>query len=201
MAKKTGGQKYFDIINEYVDQHKKDVFITLVFVVLLITLAMGYFGLKNKMILKVQIPPVVHERGELVVGYKGANELFYRVWGEWFTSEYASLDYHNVSERLNKILEMVESDKAVVYSKPFQKKADHIKDNRITQHYIPSKQDIMSEPQNGMWIFHSEGLLEEKISNITTKKHCEYNIGMRIVNYHLLLGLINEKCEKIEEVK
>lgn len=199
-GKKVVGRKYLDDIGNYIDTHRKDAMTKLVFVVLLVILALGYFKLSRNMEMTMEVPPVLRETGTLKVGYQEANALYYKVWGQYFVDEYASLDYRNAADKLNKLLGMVEAKKAVLYRPKFEKKVSHIKSNKIEQRYTPSSEKVLPNKQDGYAIFHSEGLLEERIGRVTIRKSCEYNIGLRVEGYSLLFGLISEKCNKIGNI-
>lgn len=196
-AKKRVGKDYFNKINEYVDTHKRDSYTKLIFGAMLIMLAFGYMGLKSQMVMSMEIPPKLEDKGTLMVGYDKANQLYYKVWGKYFVDEYTSLSPLNSKGKLNNLLTMVESNKAVLYKPSFQKKMQYIKKNKISQKYKPSTEEVLPEKQSGLWIYHSAGVLEEHIDGVVIRKHCEYNFGMRVSEYQLLLSLINEKCKKI----
>lgn len=148
----------------------------------------------------MEIPPKLEDKGTLMVGYDKANELYYKVWGKYFVDEYTSLAPLNSKEKLNHLLTMVESNKAVKYKPLFEKKMKYVKANNINQKYKPSTEKVLAEKQQGLWIYHSEGVLEEHIDGVIIRKSCEYNFGMRVSEYQLLLSLINEKCTKIGSI-
>lgn len=198
--KKRTGKEYFNKINEYVDTHKRDSYTKLIFGILLVVLSLGYFSLKNQMVMSMEIPPKLEGKGTLMVGYDKANNLYYEVWGKYFVDEYTSLNPVNSKDKLNHLLTMVESSKAVSYSPLFEKKMKYIIANKINQKYKPSTEEVLSQKQQDLWIYHSEGVLEEHIDSVVIRKHCEYNFGMRVQEYQLLLSLINEKCTKIGSI-
>ena len=201
MGKKIVGKKYFDMIGEYVEAHKKDAFTKLLLVLIIVFLIFGYLRISRNMQMRMEIPPVLRESGEIKVGYDSGNDLFFKVWGEYFVGEYTSLEPGNAVQKLNRLLSMTESEKEVVYREGLEKKARYIKKNNIRTSYIPSKEEILPHKQDGLTIFHSEGLYTEKIGRIKTNFHCEYNVGMRVYDYRLLIGLMNESCKRIGEVK
>jgi len=203
MSKKKGkvsGQRYLDEMGEYVETHRKDAFTKLIFGSAIILLTIGYFNISRSLQMTMEIPPVINERGKITIGYDSANSLYYKVWGSYFVKEYTSLTPLNAAKKLNHLLSMTQSDKAVLYRKPLEKKAQYIKSNKIQQKYTPNSEKILAQKQGDLYIFHSEGLLEEKINRVTIKSHCEYNVGLKVVNYRLLVGLMNEKCKKIGSI-
>jgi hypothetical protein len=200
-GKKVVGRKYLDDIGEYIDAHKKDATIKLVLVVIIVILTLGYFRLSRNIEMTLEIPPILRETGTLKVGYQEANDLYFKVWGQYFVDEYTSLDHKNASKKLNKLLAMIEAKKAVLYQPKLEKKANYIISNKINQRYTHSDEYIESKIQDGYTIFHSEGLLEERIGRVSIKKSCEYNIGMRVQDHSLLFGLISENCKKIGNIE
>lgn len=196
---KKYGEEYLDKINDYVDKNKKDTFMVTLLGVIIFLLVIGYINIRSDMVMSITLPKTIKSEGEVRVGYNKANDLFYQVWGQYIVSQYASLSPSTVSNKLNEILNIVESFKGPLYSPQFQKKVEYIKTNGITQTYIPGKQMVLPNKQNDLTIFHSEGVLEERIGGTIIKSSCEYNIGMKIDNYTLFIGLINEKCTRIQE--
>jgi len=204
MAEKKGkiiGKKYLDEMGEYVETHKKDAFTKLIFGIAIILLTLGYFKISRNLEMSMEIPPQINERGKITIGYDSANSLYYKVWGSYFIKEYTSLTPQNATKKLNHLLSMTQSDKAVLYRPKLEKKAQYIKSNRINQTYIPNEEKMLAAKQGDLYVFHSKGLLEERINRVTIKKHCEYNVGLKVVNYRLLVGLMNEKCKKIGSVR
>lgn len=198
---KVSGQKYLDQMGEYVELHQKDAFTKLIFGTAIILLVLGYFSISKNMKMTMEIPPVLSKTGEITIGYDSANTLFYEVWGSYFVKEYTSLEPHNASKKLDHLLSMTQSDKAVIYKEPLEKKSAYVKSNNIFQSYTSNTESVLPEPQDGLFIFHSEGLLVEKINRVEIKSHCEYNVGLKVIDYKLLVGLMNEKCEKIGSIK
>lgn len=196
--KKIGGQ-YLDKINDYVDKNKKDTFTVTLLGVIIFLLVIGYINVRSDMVMSITLPQTIKSEGEVRVGYNKANDLFYKVWGQYIVSQYTSLSPTNASGKLNEILNIVESFKGPIYSPQFQKKIEYIKSNGIVQTYIPGKEIVLPEKQNDLTIFHTEGILEERIGSTIIKSSCEYNIGMEIDNYTIFIGLINEKCTRIQE--
>jgi len=194
------GKEYFNKINEYVDTHKRDSYTKLIFGIMLIMLGLGYVNLQKNMVMSMEIPPRLEDKGTLMVGYDKANDLYYKVWGKYFVDEYTNLTPSDAKEKLNHLLAMVESSKAVSYRPLFEKKMQYIKANKINSIYKPSTEKVLTEKQQDLRIYHSEGVLEEHIDKVVIRKHCEYNFGMRIRKYQLLLSLINEKCTKIGSI-
>jgi hypothetical protein len=199
--KKIIGQKYYDQIGEYVETHKRDAFTKLLLGILIILLVFGYMRISKNMQMTMEVPATLRESGKISIGYDSANDLFFKVWGEYFVDEYTSLSPQNVTTKLNHLLSMTESQKAVVYKELLDKKAMYIKKNRISTKYTPNKEIVLPKKQGNLHIFHSEGLLQERIGNVKINYHCEYNVGLMVRKYRLLVGLLNEKCKKIGEIK
>lgn len=202
MSKKVvSGGKYLDQMQEYAETHKIDVFSKLILAILLILLAVGYMSLKNSMEMKVDIPTSIRESGEMRVGYSTANDLYYMVWGQFFVDQYTSLDPINVTKKLNDILAFLEPSKSKIYAQEFSKKADYIKKNKIKQTYIREKESMLEGvSQDGMRVFHSKGVLVESIGGVDIRKSCEYKLGIRIENYRIFYGAIEEKCTNLPGV-
>ena len=118
MSKKIGkvsGQRYLDEMGEYVETHRKDAFTKLIFGSAIILLTIGYFNISRNLKMTMEIPPVLNESGKITVGYDSANSLYYKVWGSYFVKEYTSLTPQNATKKLNHLLSMTQSDKAVLY--------------------------------------------------------------------------------------
>jgi hypothetical protein len=200
--KKVVGRQYLDEIGGYIETHKKDAFTKLIFGTLLVLGVIGYMNITKKLTMTMEIPSTIRESGTLKVGYQDANDLYFKVWGQWFVDEYSSLEPKNASKKLTMLLSLVDAEKAVLYRPLFEKKKNHIKTNKITQKYIPtpSSEVILKNKQNGLTIFHSEGLMIEKIGRVEIRKSCKYNIGLSVDNYTLIFGLVSEECKKIGSI-
>ncbi|MCK9550945.1 TraE/TraK family type IV conjugative transfer system protein [Aquamicrobium sp.] len=201
MRKKITGKEYLDKQGIYIDLHNRDTITKIIFGVLLVVLGLSFFLLKSSMVMTMQIPSVIYENkgGELAVGYNDGNELFYKVWGEYFVAQYANLQHRNVKANLDSVIKLIEVNKAKVYEKDLQKKADYISKNNITAKYIPSSQSILKEKVGGMSVFESRGMLIENsnVGGLELKKDCTYKIGMYVKNYRIFIGSIYEKCTPI----
>jgi hypothetical protein len=200
--KKISGRRYLDDIGEYIETHKKDALTKLIFGTLLVLGVIGYMNITKKLTMTMEIPTTIRESGTLQVGYNGANDLYFKVWGQYFVDEYTSLEPRNASKKLTALLSMIDSEKAIFYRPLFEKKKNHIKTNKIVQKYTPSpsSEKILPQKQDGMTIFHSQGLMVETIGRVKIKKSCKYNIGLSVENYSLMFRLVSEECKKIGSI-
>lgn len=196
--KKIFGGEYLDKIGGYIEKNRRDTFVIALLVGIIVIELIGYINLRSNMIFTINVPSTISQGGEIKVGYNKSNELFSKVWGEYFLNQYTSLNPKNVTKNLNQILSLVDSDKAPLYNEEFKKKAEYITTNHIEQKFVPGKVEVLKDDAFNMSIFKATGILHEQIGDTTFQSSCEYKFGIKVVDYQVILSVINENCKKLD---
>ena len=192
------GKRYLDQLDYLIERNRLLIFFVLFQIAVIIMLIIGYLGLKKDLVLRVDIPPKFYQTGMLYVGSMKANDLYYKVWGEYLVRELANFSPDTIGKHLNNVLYMLDPDKVTFYQHLFAKKLQSVTENQMVREFIPSTVSVESDNgENGTVIV--KGVAKENIGNglsISYKK-CTYTLKMKIENYHLFVESIDEQCIEI----
>lgn len=192
------GKRYLDQLDYLLERNRLLIFFALFQIAVIIMLIVGYFGLKKDLVLRVDIPPKLYQTGTLYVGSIKANDLYYKVWGEYLVRQFANFSSDTIGKHLNNVLYMLDPDKVTFYQHLFAKKLQSVTENQMVREFTQTSISVKSDSgENG--VVTIKGVAKENIGNglsISYKK-CIYTLKMKVENYHLFVESIDEKCFEI----
>ena len=192
------GKEYVDRIYSVLIENKYLTFMSFIFIVIIVYLLISISKLEEKIKISVEIPPKIYQTGKIYVGYEEANDLFYKLWGEYVAREIGNYSPVNIDEKINKVLYLFAPSQIIKAQSDFLKFAKNVKNNLITNTFIPYK---TKANKNGEVIV--EGLAHQSVGNNLLNKTflCKYNMKFKIEDYHLFLYKFITDCKQISKTE
>jgi hypothetical protein len=195
----NSGQEYLDKLDELIHKNKILWFFTIFQIIAILFLLIGYFSLKENIAIRVDLPPKIYQTGTLLIGSQKANDLYYKVWGQFAVEIASNYSPETVEKKYNQLSFLLNPEKVSKHMNKFLEKIQNVQRNLITHEFVRGPTVVK--------LFNGKNKANVKIVGIATKnvgngleleyELCEYNVGMSIDNYHLFIDAFREKCQTI----
>jgi len=193
---KVIGGEYVDRIYTVITENKYLTYMTIVLFIVIFFFLITISKLEEKIKIQVEIPPKIYQTGKIYIGYKKANGLFYKLWGEYVAREIGNYSPVNIDDKVQKVLYLFAPNKIVKAEADFLNFSKNIKDNLITNDFTPYKTNAN---QNG--VVNVEGLSHKTIgANLLNETYlCTYKMKFITNDYHLFLSKFITDCKQISK--
>lgn len=190
------GKEYVDRIYSVITENKYLTYLSIFFLIVIIYLLIAISKLESKINIQVEIPPKIYQQGTIYVGYRKANALFYKIWGEYVARTIGNFSPVNIDNQINKILYLFDPNKIIKIKAEFLRFSKNVKTNLISNTFTPYK---VTGTNNGLVTV--EGLATKELGADLMKKDllCSYKMQFKIIDYHLFLENLVTNCKQISK--
>lgn len=197
----TSGSKYLDKLDNILHRNKLLwLFFTIQFAVIII-LIIGYLNLKGSVVVHVEIPPKLYDSGQLRIGSKKADKLYFKMWGRYIVEHMASYTPDTIENKYSETLYMLHPAVITKYRSKFINKIDLVKKNLITNKFFLVDFNTYAKDNFSTAIFKAHGVSKLNVGDGLSIEYqsCTYEVSMKLEGYHLFVDKLEEICKPISE--
>lgn len=182
----------------------------------LLVIVIGFLGISlqsvsNNNTTTLELPPKLYESGNIKVGNGWANDVMFRVWGDWLVFNTATFAPGNIRDKLNEAIRFFDQDKLAVYQGQFGALTNMVVRHNITQTFTPrsSKPEMelytdtdmvdIGSPQDEIKAakLTYSGVVSQSIgSKPLPDKKCQYIVTIKLSGNHLYGYSYDTDCFK-----
>jgi len=159
-------------------------------------LVIGYFRLQNNLYVSVELPPKILIEGKMEVSNTRANEVYFELWFKYLDKEFFSFKPEEFEKKHEKFELMFDPYIYYKYKGEFDGFKNTIITNLITQYFETEKMDISMETDgsSAKCIYHGFSTQLVGADEISTKKPCNYEIGLKLDKGHIYVDHYKTDC-------
>jgi hypothetical protein len=193
---KVIGKEYVDRIYSVITENKYLTYMSIFLLIIIFYFLMAISKLEEKINIKVEIPPKLYQTGQIYVGYEKANDLFFKLWGEYVAKEIGNYSPVDIDEKIKHILYLFAPERIVKANADFLEFAKNIKQNMISNTFTPYK--VKGNSKGEVVV---EGLAHKNVGADLLKETylCMYKMKFKIVDYHIFLDKFITDCKKVNK--
>jgi hypothetical protein len=190
------GKEYVDRVYSIIKENKYLTYMSIFLLVVIAYFLIAISKLEEKIHIQVEIPPKLYQTGKIYIGYKEANALFFKLWGEYVAREIGNYSPIDIDEKIKKVLYLFAPERIVKANADFMQFANNVKKNMITQTFTPYK--VRGNNKGEVVV---EGLAHKEVGADLLKETylCMYKMKFKIVDYHIFLDKFITDCQKINK--
>ena len=194
---KKNGKKgaYIERVNYLSEKYKSSLFFIFLQLMIIIFLIFGYLGVKENTIVEVVLPKIVKdsEYGKLKIGIGVANELYYKVWGDYITNSILNINKKNVHEHMSVLEKMMLPSVYKEYKNKLESYKSYVITNDAKINYTELESTI--KIIDGEAIYKSKGRESIKLGQYKKSNQiCNVEVKMKVENYMLFLTSFQRNC-------
>ncbi|CAA6804714.1 MAG: TraE-like protein [uncultured Campylobacterales bacterium] len=197
------GNSYLDKLDNILHRNKLLwLFFTIQFAVIII-LIIGYINLKGSVVVHIEIPPKIYDSGQLRIGSKKADKLYFRMWGRYIVENMSSYNADTIENKYSETLYMLHPSIITKYKHKFTEKIDIVKSNLIKNDFFLVDSNTYVSEEFSSATFKANGVSKLNVGDglATEYQSCTYEISMKLEGYHLFVNDLQENCKTISEIQ
>ena len=180
--KTKAGEEFISVVDKYKSITQYLWRIIVIESIVIVFLAFGYFELKETTRVQVELPSkLIYKYTPIVVaGISGANDEYFKMWGNYIIKELSNINYENVSQKLKLLSKMMHPQDYVSEKAKFNGLEKYITNSLLQQKFkitdsklvvISKENDLIKES-----VIIVKGDANQLIGKNPLSKECSYKV-------------------------